>query len=282
MKEEADRRGIVTKRRRLNDKESGNRSFTRGNLYQLLSNPLYIGRVPHNGETYPGQHTAIVDDELWTETQDRLCRNAADRRSATNAKAPSLLAGLIHDETGDRLCPTHACKKGRRHRYYISKRLMHDANQNLDGWRLPAAEIEDAVLAAIVDLLRDQRRLIDTLQVIDQRPSSLIRLQQRAETIIADLDASQVQRRHEILRAITCRIDLSVSTIAITLSRSGLAKILDVEITMDENRPDNAVMIAVPIAMRRRGVEASRNYIRRKAILSSTEPVYVSGQGSPA
>lgn len=32
----------------------------------------------------------------------------------------------------------------------------------------------------------------------------------------------------------------------------------------------------------RRGVEASRNYIRREAILSTAEPIYVSGQGSPA
>ena len=100
MKEEVDRRGIATKRWRLHGQESGSRSFTRGNLYQLLSNPLYIGRVPHNGETYPGQHAAIVDDELWTAAQDRLARNAADRRSATDAKAPSLLAGLVHDETG--------------------------------------------------------------------------------------------------------------------------------------------------------------------------------------
>jgi hypothetical protein len=256
LKEEADRRGIVTKRRRLNGKESGSRPFTRGNLYQALSNPLYIGRVPHNGETYPGQHAAIIDDELWTATQDSLSRNATDRRSATNAKAPALLAGLVHDETGDRLCPTHACKKGRRYRYYISKRLMHDAKKNLDGWRLPAAELEGAVLAPIVDLLRDQRRLIDTLQVSDQRPASLIRLQQQAKTIIVDLDASHVSRRHEILRTITCRVDLSVSTIAIRLSRGGLAKVLDVEITIDENRPDNAIMLSVPIALRRRGVEA--------------------------
>ncbi len=58
-----------------------------------------------------------------------------------------------------------------------------------------------------------------------------------------------------ILRAITRRIDLSASTIAITLSRGGLAKVLQVEIPMDEKRPDNAVMISVPIALRRRGVE---------------------------
>ncbi len=82
LKEEVDRRGIVTKRRRLNGKESGSWSFTRGNLYQLLSNQLYNGPVPHNGETYPGQHAAIVDDVLWTAAQDRLAQNAADRRLA--------------------------------------------------------------------------------------------------------------------------------------------------------------------------------------------------------
>ena len=78
---------------------------------------------------------------------------------------------------------------------------MHDAKENLDGWRLPAAELEGAVLAPMLDLLRDRRRLIDTLQVTDQRPASLIRLQQRAETIIADLDGRQpIELTAETLR----------------------------------------------------------------------------------
>ena len=36
-------------------------------------------------------------------------------------KTPALLAGLLYGERGKRLTPTHAVKKGRRYRYYISQ-----------------------------------------------------------------------------------------------------------------------------------------------------------------
>ena len=48
-------------------------------------------------------------------------RNAVVRRSGSNAKAPSLLAGMLFDEDGNRMVPSHASKAGRRYRYYVSK-----------------------------------------------------------------------------------------------------------------------------------------------------------------
>ena len=62
-----------------------------------------------------------------------LAKNAAQRRSPSNAKTPSLLSGLVYDERGERLCPSHASKKGRRYRYYISKHLMHGKPEGRKG-----------------------------------------------------------------------------------------------------------------------------------------------------
>ena len=142
LKEEADRRGLVTKRRpQATGPITGGESFTRGHLYQLLSNPLYAGDVRHKEATCPGQHPAIVDRETFAAVQQGLAQNATNRHSPTNAKVPSLLTGLVYDETGDLLCPTHANKKGTRYRYYISKRLMHPSDPSSGGWRLPAKEL---------------------------------------------------------------------------------------------------------------------------------------------
>ena len=143
LRDEANRRGLTTKRRCFADgRKAGGLPFTRGNLYNLLANPLYIGQVSHKGTIYPGQHEAIVDPETFAAAARQLAGNAVHRHAATNAKAPSLLSGLLYDETGDRLCPTHAKKKGRRYRYYISKRLMHGTGNGADGWRIPAEELE--------------------------------------------------------------------------------------------------------------------------------------------
>jgi DNA invertase Pin-like site-specific DNA recombinase len=179
--EEANRLRLVTKRRRYADgRETGGRPFTRGNLYQLLANPLYVGEVSHKGTRYAGQHEAIINREMFDAVRQSLDANAARRRSATNAGAPSLLTGLVWDETGDRLCPTHASKKGRRYRYYISKRLMHRTPETDGGWRLPAQALEDSVINEIARLLQDKPRLIDALGLTGTSPGRLKAILARA------------------------------------------------------------------------------------------------------
>jgi|tagenome__1003787_1003787.scaffolds.fasta_scaffold20871268_3 site-specific DNA recombinase len=39
----------------------GGKPFSRGHLYKILTNPIYIGRLSHRGKTYDGQHPAIVE-----------------------------------------------------------------------------------------------------------------------------------------------------------------------------------------------------------------------------
>ncbi|MEQ8249416.1 MAG: recombinase family protein [Alphaproteobacteria bacterium] len=120
--------------------------FARGALYHLLQNRLYLGEIVHKGQTYPGQHTAIVDQALWGEVQAMLAANRIDRRRGSNAKEPSLLAGILFDEHGRRLTPSHANKGGRRYRYYVTD--PRDGGR-LPAIRLPAKEVETAVLAEL-------------------------------------------------------------------------------------------------------------------------------------
>src|SRR5947209_4980692 len=67
VKEEADRVGLRTKcRTAANGTERGGKPFSRDHLYTLLSNPIYTGRIAHEGELYPGPHPALIDDEIWS------------------------------------------------------------------------------------------------------------------------------------------------------------------------------------------------------------------------
>jgi site-specific DNA recombinase len=102
-------------------------------LYRLLSNPVYIGRVSHKDTTYDGQHDGIIPQDLWDAVQRKLADNRANRTSRTNASHPSLLAGLLYDETGDRLTPTHANNHGKRYRFYISHRLTIKRRSKTEG-----------------------------------------------------------------------------------------------------------------------------------------------------
>jgi hypothetical protein len=76
--EDLNRRGIRSKVRvAKNGKQSGGNPFFRGALYELLSNPIYIGEIRHKGVRHPGLHEPIVDREPWDATQLLLRSRAA-------------------------------------------------------------------------------------------------------------------------------------------------------------------------------------------------------------
>lgn len=125
--------------------------FSRGRLYHLLSNPLYIGRIRHRGETHDGLHKAIISQDLWDRVQARLAANRQARASRTNAANRAPLAGKVFDAEGAPLFSSHANKKGRRYRYYISKHHVVESGEQKAGWRLPAGELERAVSASLAE-----------------------------------------------------------------------------------------------------------------------------------
>ena len=102
----------------------GGGSFSRGHIHQMLSNPLYAGRIRHKRLVHDGQHPAIIAPDLWEAVQAGLADNAARERGTGNSGERSPFAGKLFDETGDRLTPSHANKRGVRHRYYVSHRLV--------------------------------------------------------------------------------------------------------------------------------------------------------------
>ena len=163
VKEEADRLGLRTKcSTTANGTERGGKPFSRGHLYTLLSNPIYTGQIAHKGELHPGQQPALIDDTSWSIVRDQLAANTRDHRDRAKAAEPSLLAGLLVDARGERFTPSHAVKKGRRYRYYISTALITDAGTDrARGWRLAAREIEEAVIKILADALTSPAKLVE-------------------------------------------------------------------------------------------------------------------------
>src|SRR5262249_11849096 len=136
---ELDRLGIKTKVRKLaNGTQIGGIPFGRGPLYCLLANPIYVGEIPHKGTAYPGPPKGIIDRKHWDAVQAQLKENAVERRSPKNVKSPSLLAGLVYDETGRRLASTHGSRNGRRYHYYAGSLRVNEEGGPSPSIRLPA------------------------------------------------------------------------------------------------------------------------------------------------
>ncbi len=130
-------------------KSTGDVPFSRGRLYHLLSNPVYVGQIRHGDKVYDGLHEAIIDESIWQLVQDQLAGNAANIPDPGKQSARSPLLGKLFDEDGEPLTPTHAVKKGRRYRYYVSRTLIRNSGEPNQGWRLPAEEVEEAIRLAM-------------------------------------------------------------------------------------------------------------------------------------
>jgi hypothetical protein len=132
--------------------------FERGSLFYLLRNRFYIGEVRYKGEILPGEQPPIMDRLLFDAVQQKLTDQWTTKSSIRNA-GDHLLTGLLFDDAGHRMAPTHATKAGIRYRYYVSLPCLHgEARTAKVGsvTRLPATDVEDVVVKSINEHVRSQ------------------------------------------------------------------------------------------------------------------------------
>jgi site-specific DNA recombinase len=125
--------------------------FMVGPLGHILKNRCYIGEVVYQGQVHQGEHQPILDRPLFDSVQARLADGAINRTgSQPSSLGPLLLTGLLYDDAGNRMTPSHANKKGVRYRYYVSQAVLQNRKTRAGTiTRVSAPEIEELVSAAI-------------------------------------------------------------------------------------------------------------------------------------
>lgn len=255
----AESEGITTKLRHAADGSirAGGKPFSRGNLHALLSYRAYIGEVTHKGSVYPGEQEPIVPLALWHEVQVRLKEASSSVGPRTSSGEPSLLTGLLFDETGDRLTPSHTTKQGRRYRYYLSRRLVEGNANDQTGWRLPAREIEGAVLQFLGQLLRTSDQLVSILDGHSPTTAHLGQSLAKAQALADRLQHACLQERRHLVVPLLKRISISNGSLIFTLDRGNLMQAHGSQVARYMNADESVedVDIAAPFRLRRRGVE---------------------------
>ena len=124
-------------------------------IYKMLNNRVYLGEIKHKEQWYKGEHPPIIDKALWDQVQAILETNWRKRANAIRGKVPFLLKGLVFGSDGRAMSPYHTKNRyGRRYRYYQPQR---DAKEHAGASglpRLPAADLESAVMEQIRAILR--------------------------------------------------------------------------------------------------------------------------------
>jgi len=144
--------------------------FGRGALYYLLSNHFYIGEVKYKNEILPGEQPPIMDRALFEAIRQKSLAQWSHRTIVRN-KSDYLLTGLVFDDAGHRMVPTHATKAGVRYRYYVSTPFLHGEAKTASAGsvsRIPAADIEDIVVKFLKEHLAAKR---------DESTTSAVRLE---------------------------------------------------------------------------------------------------------
>ena len=122
--------------------------FTQGPLFYLLRNRFYVGEVRFKNEVCPGPQPALMDGDLFDAVQAKLTEQWS-HRTVTRTRSASLLSGLLFDDAGHPMVATHATKNRVRYRYYVSQPQLRGGSSSGSVSRVPAADIEAAVIAAL-------------------------------------------------------------------------------------------------------------------------------------
>ena len=249
LKQELDARGIVSKLRvSKNGIRSGGKPFSRGALYELLSNPVYVGEIRHRDERHPGQHQAIVDRELSDKVQLLLSQQAAHPRGEPTNAGENLLAGKLFDEAGEPLYVCGAIKGQRRYRYYVSRSLVRSPGDQTDaGWRLPAREIERAAISAAATILKDRSAIATQLHESGLSSQNLVGAFKSIDELLAGFESGRDSAAM-----------VASAIMRVTLKEGGLELALDLAPLISyklDGRPHLTITRHAPMQLKRRGVE---------------------------
>jgi DNA invertase Pin-like site-specific DNA recombinase len=199
------------------NKTWGDRPFSRGHLYKILSNPIYAGKIVHNDKQHDGQHEAIIDRKTFAAVQAQLASNNRQHRTRVRAKEPNLLAGLLFDSKGKPLASSHTVKDGKRYRYYVGTRTEQGKPKP---WRLPAHEIESVVLKSVHDFLGDRQRVATALQRFRLQAQKLKDALEIASDLGAQINA--IGYRRETALKLIKQVVVSDSQLAIEVKLEAL------------------------------------------------------------
>jgi site-specific DNA recombinase len=135
----------------------GGIAFTQGPLFYLLRNCFYVGQVRFKNEICPGPQPPLMDRELFDAVQTKLTEQWS-HQTVARTKSVSLLSGLLFDDAGHPMVPTHATKNRVRYRYYVSQPHLRGEATSPAGSvsRVPAADIEAVVSKTLAVHLGDR------------------------------------------------------------------------------------------------------------------------------
>ena len=205
--------------------DQARQAVDKGYLYKLLNNQTYLGMAVHKGTAYPGEHEAIIDQDLWDKVHAILAENARTRSAHTRAQTPALLKGLIFGPTGAAMSPTHTRKGNRLYRYYVSQDVLKRGPEACPIGRVPAAEIEAPVIDQLRGIFRQPEIIVGTWRAARAEQDDITEDEAREALMQLDplWDELFPAEQARIVQLLVERVDVRMHGVEVRLRPNGLA-----------------------------------------------------------
>jgi DNA invertase Pin-like site-specific DNA recombinase len=200
----------------------------KGVLYKLLNNRVYIGEAVHKRISYPGEHRAIISGDVWNKVHSILAESPRKRAGQSRRQTPALLKGLIFAPNGLAMTPSHTRNHGRLYRYYVTMSVLKLGPDTCPIKRLPAAEIEAAVIDQLRVLLRSPEMIVKTWIAARNEDSDISETEVREALIEFDAlwDELFPAEQARIVQLLVERVDVDVDGISIRLRAEGIGSVV--------------------------------------------------------
>jgi site-specific DNA recombinase len=229
--------GEVTKRRVCATGVRGGKPWTKGAVYKILANKIYIGQAVHRGVPYLGEHVAIVDQRAWDKAHAVMAEPAHRRGAATRAQVPALLKGLIFGPNGRPMSPCHTRRRGRIYRYYVTREAIADGYDTCAVASVPAADVDGSVLDQIQKLLATPELVARTWATAKREGDEIT--EREVTVLLADFATIWNElfpaEQARIVQLLVERVDVQEDALEVRIRIQGLASLVG-ELRRDERR----------------------------------------------
>ncbi|MDO9053382.1 MAG: recombinase family protein [Gallionella sp.] len=199
-------------------------------LYKLLNNRTYLGELRHKEQWYHAEHPPIIDKSLWDDVQAIMATNGRIRAKTTRVtKVPFLLKGIVFGSDGYALSPWHSTnRRGRSYRYYIPQRDTKEYAGASGLPRLPAAQLEGAVLDQLRGIMRNPAMIGEIVPQVNNFDANIDEAQITVIMTRLDLVWDQLfpAEQSRIVRLLVEKVVVSPSNIELRLRANGIEQIV--------------------------------------------------------
>ncbi len=209
----------------------------------MLNNRAYIGEAVHKGTGYAGEHQRLIDQKTWDNVQSILQQSPRLRAANIRSETPALLKGLLYGPDGAAFSPTHTRKGDRLYRYYVSQTVLKHGAGKCPVARVPAAEIEAAVIGQLRGMLRAPEVVMSTWRAAQPECQGLA--EDEVREALAALEPLWIElfpaEQARIIQLLIERVDIGTDGLKLRFRDKGLAQmVMEVGIMTGERRREAA------------------------------------------